>query len=216
MTTARRKSSTKSPARGADKPPTAATPASKLLERLKAEEADFVLRRLLDQHPELRAEAGQIAATLVSSSSVEDVAEDVFDRVTGVGLDALEGRAGAHSWGYVEPSQAANELLEESIEDLVEDMKRKAELGLAPAAEAMCAGIVCGLYQARRTESDGALGWNPDFPVERGGYAVEELIRACPRTARQATLERLVELLIREAPEWGDMFRRIAKQGIKD
>jgi len=45
---------------------------------------------------------------------------------------------------------------------------------------------------------------------------VEELIRACPRTARQATLERLVELLIREAPEWGDMFRRIAKQGIKD
>ena len=216
MTTARRKSSSKPLARGTDNPPTAATSAPNLLERLNAEEADVVLRRLLDQHPELRAEAGQIAAALVSSSSVEEVAADVFDRVTGVGLDALEGRAGAHSCGYVEPSEAANELLEESIEDLVEDMKRKAELGLAPAAEAMCAGIVCGLYRARRTESDGALGWDPDFPAERGGYTVEELIRTCPPAARQANLERLVELLIREAPEWEDMFRRLAKQGIKD
>ena len=122
----------------------------------------------------------------------------------------------AHLWGYLEPSEAANELLEASIEDLVEDMKRKAELGLAPAAEAMCAGIVCGLYRARRTESDGALGWDPDFPAERAGYTVEELVRAYPPAARQAALERLAEVLVREAPEWAEMFRRLAQQGIKD
>jgi len=216
MTTARRKSSVKGHSRGTGTLPTPATPAASLLERLTSEEADTVLRHLLDKHPELRPEAGQIAADLVSSSSVEEVAADVFDRVTGVDLDALEGRAGSHSWGYVKPSEAANELLEESIEDLAEDMKRKAELGLAPAAEAICAGIVGGLYRARKTQSDGALGWDPDFPAERGGYTVEELIRACPAAARQATLERLLELLIREAPEWEDMFRRLAKQGVKD
>ncbi len=187
-----------------------------MLNRLTPTEAHNVLRRLLDKHPELRAEAGQMAADLVTSLSVEEVAEDVLDRVTGVGLDELNSRAGSHSWGYVEPSEAANELLEESIEDLLEDMKRKAELGLAPAAEVLCTGIVCGLYQARKTESDGALGWDPDFPAERAGYTVEELIRACPPAARQAALESLVDLLVREAPEWEDMFRRLVKKGVKD
>jgi hypothetical protein len=201
---------------GAGRPPTPQAPAPDLLNRLTPAEAHNVLRRLLDKHPELRAEAGQMAADLVTSLSVEEVAEDVLDRVTGVGLDELNSRAGSHSWGYVEPSEAANELLEESIEDLLEDMKRKAELGLAPAAEVLCTGIVCGLYQARKTESDGALGWDPDFPAERAGYTVEELIRAYPHAARQPALERFAEVLVREAPEWEDMFRRLAAEGVKD
>ena len=192
------------------------SPARGLLDGLTSEEASTVLHHLLDKHPELRAEAGQMAADLMTSLSAEEVAEDVFERVTGVGLDELNSRAGSNSWGYVEPSEAANELLEESLEDLVEDMKRKAELGLAPAAEVRCTGIVCGLYQARKTESDGALGWDPDFPVERAGYTVEELIRACPPAARQAALESLVDLLVREAPEWEDMFRQLVKKGVKD
>jgi len=75
---------------------------------------------------------------------------------------------------------------------------------------------VCGLYQARKTESDGALGWDPDFPAERAGYTVEELVRACPPATREAALERLVEGLVREAPEWEDMFRRLVEQGVKD
>jgi inosine/xanthosine triphosphate pyrophosphatase family protein len=216
MTTARRKASGKGRAPGTGRPLTPKAPATGLLDRLTSEEADIVLRRLLDKHPELRAEAGQMAADLVTSLSAEEVAEDVFHRVTGVGLDELNDRAGSHSWGYVEPSEAANELLEESIEDLVEDMKRKAEFGLAPAAEVLCTGIVCGLYRARKTQSDGALGWDPDFPAGRAGYTVKELIRAYPPAARQAALERLVELLVRQAPEWEDMFRRLGQQGVKD
>jgi hypothetical protein len=185
-----------------------------VIDRLASDEANTVLRALLDKHPELRPEAEQIAADVMSSSSAEDIAGAVFLRVTGVDLDDLSDRAGSHSWGYVEPGQAAVELLEESVEDLLEDMKRKAELGLVPAAEALCAGIVKGLYRARKTKSDGALGWDPDFPAEHAGYAVEELIRSCPPAARQATLERAVEALVPEVPEWEDMLRRIAKDGV--
>jgi hypothetical protein len=85
----------------------------------------------------------------VSSSSIEDIAEDAHYRVTSIDLDDLNGRAGAHSWGYVGPDQGAQDLLEEALEDLVEDMKRRADLGLVSATEVVCAGIVQGLYQAR-------------------------------------------------------------------
>jgi len=132
----RRKASAKSDADG-------------LLERLSPEEAVAVLHRLLDKHAELRSEAGQFATKLVSSSSIEDIAEDAHYRVTSIDLDDLNGRAGAHSWGYVGPDQGAQDLLEEALEDLVEDMKRRADLGLVSAAEVVCAGIVQGLYQAR-------------------------------------------------------------------
>ena len=216
MTTPERKGSGQARAAGTGRSLTPKAPATGLLDRLTPGEASAVLHRLLNKHPELRAEAGQMAVELVTSISVEEVAEDVLDRVTGVGLDDLNSRAGSHSWGYVEPSEAANELLEESIEDLVEDMKRQAELGFAPAAEAVCVGIVCGLYRARKTQSDGALGWDPDFPAERAGYTVEELMRAYPPAARQPALERLAEVLVREAPEWEDMFRRLAAEGVKD
>jgi hypothetical protein len=42
----------------------------------------------------------------------------------------LNGRAGSHSCGYVETSEAAGELLEEAVEPFVNDMKRYLEMGL--------------------------------------------------------------------------------------
>jgi hypothetical protein len=65
--------------------------------------------------------------------------------------------------------------MDESLQDLADDMKRKADLGLVPAAQAVCAGIVQGLYQTRHVKSDGALGWAPDFPTEHAGYIVRSV-----------------------------------------
>ena len=190
--------------------------AAGLLERLSPEEAVAVLHQLLDKHPELRSEAEQFATKLVSSFSIEDIAEDVHYRVTSIDLDDLNGRAGAHSWGYVGPDQAAQDLLEEALEDLVEDMKRRAELGLVSAAEAACAGMVQGLYQARDAKSDGALGWAPDFPGEEADYVVGEFLRACPAATRKAAQKSLMESLAKRAPRWAEDLKRAADRSNKE
>lgn len=44
--------------------------------------------------------------------------------------DDLNARAGRHEWGYVEPTEAAWEILEETVEPFREDMKRHLDLGL--------------------------------------------------------------------------------------
>src|SRR2546430_12263331 len=46
----------------------------------------------------------------------------------------LNARAGSHEWGYVEPSEAAWEILEETVEPVLDDMKRHIELGLEAEA----------------------------------------------------------------------------------
>ena len=115
----------------------------------------------------------------------------------------------------MEPSDAAQNLLEEAIEEVVEDMKRRAELGLVPAAEALCAGIVQGLYQARDTKSDGALGWAPDFPTEHANYVVGVFLCACPQAARKAAQKELLETLVERAPKWAEDLRHTADRSGK-
>jgi hypothetical protein len=197
------------------KAPAKSAPAS-LLERLSPQEAVEVLKQLLEIHPELRQEAEQCATSHVSSTSVEDVAEDVQARITNIDLDALNGRAGKHSWGYVEPGDAAVELLEESIEDLNDDMKRKAELGLVAVAEVVCVGIVRGLYGVRDTNSDGALGWAPDFPGEHADYTVGEFIRACSPSTRKEARKSLLVTLVECVPEWAKGLERAADRAVRE
>ena len=127
----------------------------------------------------------------------------------GVDLDALNGRAGNHSWGYVEPGEAAVELLQEAIEDRVEDMTRHLEVDMVAAAQTVCAGIVAGLYACRKTNSDGALGWAPDFPAEHAGFIVQEFLELSRHRLTRADREKFIETLGGYAPDWEDTLRRV-------
>ncbi len=135
---------------------------------------------LFKRHRDLRGEANEIAEGLICDVSIETVAEDVAYLVGSIGIEELGGRAGKQSWGYVEPSQAAWDLLEESIEDFRADMKRRFEAGMKPAAEKICQGIVLGLHEADGTNSDGALGWAPDFPAEAAAWSLSFLLELYP------------------------------------
>jgi hypothetical protein len=182
--------------------------AGAILDQLAGEEAKTVLRQFLEKHPELCPEAENIAMALLSSPSAEDIATEVSDALMDVGLDALHGRAGKHSWGYVEPGEAAVELLEEAINERVEDMKRHLELDMVPAAQTVCAGIVAGLYACRKTNSDGALGWAPDFPAEHAGFVVQELLQLSRYKLTSTERNEYIQRLADGAPEWKDMFQR--------
>lgn len=179
-------------------------------DRLAPDELAAVLRTLLKRHPDLRSEAESIALELLSSPVAENIAEEVFSRVTGLGADAIQGRAGKQSWGYVEPDQAALELLEEAVDDVVIDMKRRMELGLDVAAEAICCGIIVGLHKAEGVRSDGLLGWAPDFPAEEACHVVAELISACPSAKRGAVRDSLIETIGDIVPEWREMISQAA------
>ena len=129
-----------------------------VLSRLTDLESSLVLHTLLDRHETLREDAENLATETVNTPSCKDISAEVADAVTSLDMEDLNGRAGATRWGYTEPSEAAWELLEEAVEDFLEDMKRRAELGLTDAAITMCRGIVTGLYRARNTPSDGRWG----------------------------------------------------------
>lgn len=192
------------------KPQTAAA-----LEKLRPEEAAAVLNQLLSKHLELKSEAEQLATQMMSTASIEDIAEKIYLEIASIDIEALNGRAGSHSWGYVEPSEAANELLTEAVEDRVEEMKRGLELGLLAPAETLCTGIVQGLYRARDSKSDGALGWAVDFPAEEASFVVEEFLNRCRPSLRKAAYANLMQALPERAPEWAEALERVADRAAR-
>jgi hypothetical protein len=109
-----------------------------LLGRLQAGEAAQVLRALLARHPRMAAEAERFAKSVVTDVDVEGIAEDVEQAVLDLNLDDLNARAGRKRWGYVEPTEAAWELLEEAVAPYLDEMRRRIELGLEAAAVAAC------------------------------------------------------------------------------
>lgn len=183
-----------------------------LLSHLADEEKGRVLAELLESHPELVEEANVIAEFVVDDLSADDIAMDVADRVTSLGLEDLGGRAGSHPWGYVEPSEAAWELLDEAIEDVRADMIRRYRAGMVDAAERVCQGIVLGLYEARNARDDDLLGWAPDFPAETAACAVSDLVEAFPPSRRKAAGRRILSSLESRVVEWFEMLERVVRE----
>ncbi|MFC1463104.1 hypothetical protein ACFLQU_05815 [Verrucomicrobiota bacterium] len=182
-----------------------------LLESLSAGEAKEALRLLLERHPELRAEAKAVARDMIADVAAEDIAEDVKERVLCVDHEALNSRAGSHSWGYVEPSEAAWELLEEAIEDLVEDMKRRKEAGAERASQEICVGLVLGLYSLRQAKSDGALGWAPGFPAETAAQVVSGFVAIHPASRRTAAGKKILKELGAKTGAWMEILQRAVR-----
>ena len=85
------------------------------------------------------------------------------DAIRSLDLDDLESRAGRHSWGYTEPSEAAGELLQEVVDPFLEDLKRRMDLGLVAEAMEVCKGILLGLYSGR--SSSGSFFFIGQFAV---------------------------------------------------
>jgi hypothetical protein len=181
--------------------PNAAVPSKpNILDKLDGAESASVLKALLERHPELRSEAEALGKENLVQVSQVDVANDVADAVLQFDYDDLNGRAGGHSWGYVEPGEAACELLEEAIEPFVSEMKRYLELGLEEQAQEVCQGILLGLYSARKDANNDVLDWAEDFLPEAAGDALDTWMSAA---ASAGAPRRLSSAFVKKnLPDW--------------
>ncbi len=134
--------------------------------------------------------------------------------MTNIGFEEIGSRAGEHSLGYVEPSQAAWDLLEDSLEDIRAGMKRRFEAGMKPATEKICQGILLGLLKddGEKNENDGALGWAPDFPAEAAAWSLSLLLELYPQRQRRAAGNRIVQAIEEHANDWVEMLGRVVDQ----
>ncbi|MGI8872756.1 MAG: hypothetical protein ACR2KP_00230 [Egibacteraceae bacterium] len=135
-----------------------ATPA---LDALSNAERAAALDRQLDRRPDLFAEAEAVATELLATVDRDDVADEVVGALLAVPFTAIAGRVGKQpGGGYVEPLEAAGEVLEETLEPYLDALRRTAAAGFADAATDIGFGLLLGLYRLREEAGDDTLiGW---------------------------------------------------------
>ena len=183
-----------------------------VLERLDGREARLVLDALIERHPTLRGEAEEVAKDILVAPATSDVALAVRRAVAEVDWDAINRKAGRQPWGYVEPSEAAWELLGGAVDGFVADMKRRQLLGLSAAAETLCLGIVVGLHDTEEQSATEILQYAPDFPLEEACHAVSELLRACSPGSRAPAARRLSAEFQTAMPDWSKPLARTIRK----
>jgi hypothetical protein len=150
-----------------------------VLAALTAEEKASVLDELVAADPRLGTSAAHAAWAMLSDVAVDDVAARVADALLALDQDDLAARAGPTRYGYVEPTQAAWELLEEALEPWLEDIGRRVRLSLVDSALFIACGVVVGLRSVDGCDHDDRLlSWVPDFPVEAAESVRRALLQA--------------------------------------
>jgi hypothetical protein len=151
----------------------------------------------------------------VPSVTAEDVADDVESAVGELRVDDVWGRSGNQPGGdYVEPTEAAWEVLEEAVAPFIEDLERRIALGSWRDAAALCQGTLLGLYRVSQEQGEPFLdGWAPDSLEEAAGLVAEAWSRGARRAAskgaggarERAALRRFVSEAL---PEWRSFLIR--------
>jgi hypothetical protein len=162
-------------------------------------EKGAVLDELLRSQPALRTAAERIAREQLADAEHEMVAKEVESELRSLSSDELSVRAGRQRWGYVEPTEAAWQLLEETADSYEREIERLLALGMFGPAIETALGLIAGLYRCEGCEDgDLLLSWAPDFPLEHAAWKVDKLAKA--------GVEIPPELLAGLAPEWADSF----------
>lgn len=175
-------------------------PAHPHLAALSFDEKGLVLDALLRLNPDLLAAAEEEAGRLLMAVDPDAVADDVEAALMSHSHEEIGDRAGYHpGQGYVEPTQAAWDILDEAFEEFVADVERLLALGHTEAARATALGVLGGLRRCEDVRSDETvLSWAEDFPGEAAG----EVMRLLADADIVVTSDEVEAV----APGWGDSF----------
>jgi hypothetical protein len=171
-------------------------PEVNVMEVLSDGEKAAVLDELVASDERVRELAEAAARRRLVYVDERMVADLVREAVVGLDHEELAAHAGRRRHGYVEPTEAGWLLLERAIAPWVEDIARRAALGMREAARQLTLGVLAGLSRAaEHADRDGlVLSWAPDFP----GEAADRVLR----TLEEAGLELSDAELAHVAPNW--------------
>ena len=168
------------------------------LRSLNEAERAAVLDALLREHPELQDRADRLAAERLELVDRDVVAETVSMALESISPEEVGNRSGRQrGLGYVEPTQAVWDLLEETVQPYLQDIVRRAGLGMTDATLDLGLGVIAGLYECRRARDDGSvLAWAP------AEEAMPELAAEVMSRLAAAGVTVPAEVLDELCPEW--------------
>jgi hypothetical protein len=135
-----------------------------IIDHLSPTDALAILRTLADSDEQLARRIAEIATAHLSEVDPEEVATVLYDELSFLEVEEVWDRAGPKRHGYVDPGEAADQMIEEVIGPYLEELKKYQELGMNTEANRMCMGLLLGLYRFDHESRSKFKDWAPDAP----------------------------------------------------
>jgi len=172
---------------------------NKILDKISGEEALTILRQLAKNDPKIGKQIEKEAEKLLKKVDLEEICEDVYSVLDGIGVEELWDRSGARRYGYSSPEEMAVEMMEEELEPYNKEVVKYLELGMAKEAKLYCMGVLKGIYQYEQESKSEFKDWAADVSGECFGYLLEEWKK---RINNKDDLIEMDKFLEKECSKW--------------
>lgn len=135
-----------------------------VIKRLSPQDALSVLRTLTREDESITARAAEIAIERLSTVDPEAVALKLCDELSLLEVEEIWDRAGPTRHGYVDPGEAADQMIDEIMEPYLDELKKLQALGMNVQTNRLCMGLLLGLYRFKREATSEFKDWTPDAP----------------------------------------------------
>ena len=136
-----------------------------IIDHLSPTDALSILRTLANSDEALARRIAEIGMSRLSGVAPEEVAAELYDELDALEVEEVWDRAGETHYGYVEPGEAADQMIEEVLEPFLEELGKYQKLGMNTEANRMCMRLLLGLYRFERESTSEFKGWAPDAPI---------------------------------------------------
>jgi hypothetical protein len=166
----------------------------KIIGQLSPADALAVLKILTRDDEQLAARVAEIATARLSAVDPGEVALELYEELEFLKVEEVWDRAGPSSrHGYVEPAQAAEQMIDEVIAPYLEELKKLQALGMNAQANGTCMGLLLGLYKFERESRSEFKDWASDAPGAFAWAVVDAWKAGSPGKADVAAVKEFIE-----------------------
>lgn len=171
-----------------------------IISQLSPADAVAVLQALAASDEALAGRIAALALARIQPVDAEEVAAVLYDELEALEVEEVWERAGRKRQGYVEPSEAADQMIETALAPFLEDLARYQSLGLRAEANRMCEGLLLGFYRFQHESTSEFKNWAPDAPIIFAETVVDAWKSGSPN---RNDLKALKAFIAEELGGWG-------------
>ena len=164
-----------------------------IIDHLSPADARSILKSLADSDEALAQRIAEMATARLRGVDPEEVAAVLYDELDALEVEEVWNRAGPKRHGYVDPGEAADEMIEEALKPFLDELRKYQELGMNTEANRMCMGLLLGLYRFEDESSNEFKNWAPDAPSIFAEAVVEAWKAGSPSQTDVKVLKTFVE-----------------------
>lgn len=174
-----------------------------IIAQLSPDDALSILQRLANSDEDLARRIAEMAMAQLSQVDPEEVAEGLYDELNALVVEEVWDRAGKTRHGYIEPGEAADQMIEEVLEPYLVELSKYQKLDLNTQANKMCMGLLLGFYQFEHESTSEFKNWAVDAPIIFAETVVDTWKTGTPGRADVKAVRAFIE---EELGGWGEDY----------